>query len=174
MYTIDKLKQELKSHSVHVCHGQHAQHLVALLDLRSQYVYSKVIVAPQSTVGYHHSLGVAGGSTGIVDQRKLLGFIFVIVQMIGSEVQRIFLSEKQIQILTCIRELLVGTTEQTEISERDDALQSGHCFGFQLWPYMVTYKQELSTAVVHDIMNLRGVKLMQDGYSHSTIGENTE
>ena len=94
--------------------------------------------------------------------------------MIGSEVQRIFLSEQQIQILTCIRELLVGTTEQTEISERDDALQSRHCFGFQLWPYMVTYKQQLSTAVVHDIMNLRGMKLMQDGYSHSTIGENTE
>ena len=174
MYSVGEFKDELKHHSVHVSHGQHAQHLVARLYLLAHHLYCEVAVAPQRAVGNHHALGVAGRSAGVVNECQVVGLILVVADVLGSEVERILLSEEPVEVLACILEAVVGACKQAEVCQRDDAFECGHGCCIEFGPHLVAHKEQACTAVVHDVVYLRGVELMQDGYCHCAVGEYAE
>ena len=71
----------------------------------AQYMFCKVIVAPQRPIGYHHSFGEPCGATSVVDERQFVATLFWFVfYVLWSEILWIFLSEIGIQILPGICE----------------------------------------------------------------------
>ena len=111
--TGDKLKQELKCHTIHVSHRKDADDRVARLDLLRQYVLGEVDVAPERTVRYHHTLGETGGSAGIIDERHLLWIlIYIIMYVFLTEILREFDTEHLVEVLTGIGQLVCAGYHQ--------------------------------------------------------------
>ena len=98
----------------------------------------------------------------------------MVAQELGQETAGELLAEEPVQVLACIGELLVARHEQAVVNERDDALQVGHLVGIEGGPHFVAHEQELRLGVVHYVVNLRGMELVEDGHSHSAIGEDAE
>ena len=111
--TGDKLKQELKCHTIHVSHRKDADDRVARLDLLRQYVLGEVDVAPERTVRYHHTLGETGGSAGIIDERHLLWIlVYIIMYVFLTEILREFDTEHLVEVLTGIGQLVCAGYHQ--------------------------------------------------------------
>ena len=53
---VGELENKFKGHAIHVCHGQNAHRVGAVRDMDAYHLIGKVEIAPQGTVGQHHSL----------------------------------------------------------------------------------------------------------------------
>ncbi len=105
MASLDDFEYKLKSHAVHVCHGQNADDRVARLYLLAQYVLGKVGVAPHGAVRYHHAFGESCRAAGVVDERQFVPVLLrIVVDVLLAEVFGIFKAEHLVQVLAGIGE----------------------------------------------------------------------
>ena len=106
---LDEFEDKFKRHAVHVGHRQDTDDRISRLDLLTQYVLSKICIAPECTVWNHYSLGETGSSAGIVDHSQLIRILFhIVVDMVFAEVLRILDTEHLVEVFACISQL-VGT-----------------------------------------------------------------
>ena len=88
-----------------------------------------------------------------------------------AEVFGELLAVELIKVLTGIGKL-VGTAHHERIVRIvDDSLQIGHRLRIDDRCHMVTYEKQPCFGVVHYVVDLLGVELMENGYSHSPIGQ---
>ena len=106
---LDEFEDKFKRHAVHVGHRQDTDDRISRLDLLTQYVLSKICIAPECTVWNHYSLGETGSSAGIVDHSQLIRILFhIVVDMVFAEVLRILDTEHLVEVFARISQL-VGT-----------------------------------------------------------------
>ncbi len=171
----DELEDELERHAIHVSHWQDADNRVAALEFLAQYVAREIDIAPEGTVGNHHTLGESRGTAGVVDQRQFFGTLLdVIADMFLTEIFGILDAKQFVEVFTGIGEFVGTRHHQRVVGDVDDTLQSRHLRGVDLCSHDIAHEEQFGIAVVHDVVNLVGHELMQDGHSHGTIGEGGE
>ena len=69
--------------------------------------------------------------------------------------------------------LRVGIQELEGI-DLDDDRKAGHLLLVEPFPDDLVHEQDAGFAVVHQIVDIAGFELMQDGYGHGTVGEGSE
>ena len=104
---LDEFEDKFKRHAVHVGHRQDTDDRISRLDLLTQYVLSKICIAPECTVWNHYSLGETGSSAGIVDHSQLIRILFhIVVDMVLAEVLRILDTEHLVEVFARISQLV--------------------------------------------------------------------
>ena len=171
VHAVGKAEKKLYRQTVHVGHRKNGEHIGAALHLGGQLTQDVVGVAPQRTVGKHHTLGMTRGAARVVDHGQLLRLVLVVVHVLGTEGHGIFLAEHLVQVGTAVSESLGARYTHRQVGQVDDAHQVGHGVGSNLLGHKVAHKQYLRSAVVHDVVYLLAVELMKDGNGHGTIGE---
>ena len=153
-------------------HRKDADDAVTIFHHLAQHTLGKIVVAPDRTIGNHHTLGEACGAARIVDHRQFVTTLLpIIAHMLRPEILGIFRAEEGVEMLPRVGEF-VGTREQQRIvGDMDDSLQIGHLRGIDGGSHHVAHKEQFRLAVVHDVVNLFGQELMQDGNGYSSIGE---
>ncbi len=103
MASVQEFEDKLERHSVHVCHRQDAQHVIATFNLVAQHMLRKIVIAPKGAIRNHHSFRKACRSTGIVNHRHLIGrLLFIIMYVFLSKIFREFLAEHLIEVFSRI------------------------------------------------------------------------
>ena len=107
MASLDELIAELEGHAVHVCHGQDGDDAAAGLQVVAHGLAGEVEVRPQGAVGYHHTLGEACRTAGVVDEGQLVGALLVVVaDVLLSEILGKLLAVELVEVLACIGQLV--------------------------------------------------------------------
>ena len=172
MAAVQELEDKLKGHAIHVGHGQDGDDIVTCLDGLAQYMFGKVIVRPQGTVGNHDTLREAGCAAGIVNHGHFFAILLmIIVHVLFAEVLREFPSVELVQMFAGISQLIGSAHHERVVAIVDDSFQMRHLQGIDNRSHMVANKEQTGVRVIHNVMNLFGHKLMQDGHGNSTIGQ---
>ena len=170
--SVQKLENELEGHAVHVSHGQYADNAVAGFDNLAQHMLGKVIVRPDGTIGYHHTLRESRGAAGVVNECQLVTILFrVIVDVFLAEELGKLLAIEFVQVLAGIGQFVRARHHQRVVGVVDDALQVRHLYGVYLGGHVVTDKQQFGVRVIHDVVYLVCHELMQDGHGNGSIGQ---
>ena len=172
-HAVQELVDELEGHAVHVCHGEHGENLVAGFHILTQHAYGEVVVAPKCAEGNHDAFGVGGGAAGVVQDGQFVGRVAIVVDVVRAEIHGEFLAEETVEVLAGVFHFFGAPNEQFEllVGVAEDALEAGHAVGIELRPHLVAHKEELSLGVVHDVVNLLGVELVEDGHCNGSVGE---
>ena len=169
---MQELKDKFKRHAVHVCHGQHGNHVVAPFHFASQHLLGKLIVRPQCPVGNHHPFRVRGCAAGVVYQSQVIGSRLVgVANVVFAEILGVFTSEEFVQPFASLSQLFCSGNEQGIVPYCYDTFQVRHIFGLEFRPYHVAHKQYFGLRMVHDVMHLFSFELMEDGHSHGTVAQ---
>ena len=172
MTAVEELEDELEGHAVHVGHGQHGYDLVAGLDGLAQHVAGEVVVRPEGAVGDHHALREARGAAGVVDDSQFVGILLdVIVHMFLAEVLGEFLAVELVEVLAGVGELVSATHHQRVVGIVNDTFEGGHRHRVDNGGHVVAHEQQAGLGVVHDVMDLLGIELVQDGNGDGAVGE---
>ena len=98
----------------------------------------------------------------------------MVADMLLAEIFGIFMAKHLIQVLAGISELFATREMKREVGQIDNSLQPVHLIGIHVLYYIVTHKENTGVRMVHDVMNLIGIKLMKDRDNHGTIGERSQ
>ena len=121
----------------------------------------KLYVGEHRAVRDHDTLGEAGSTRCIVDYRKLVGRVLIVVYIIGSERIRILPSKKFIEVLARCDYILVPCIEKLEGIDLDDGMKVRH-FGLgESFPDDIVHKEDLCLGVVHQMVDIAGLELME-------------
>ena len=169
--TREEFEGELECHSIHVGEWQDADD-VGAFQVLTHCLAGEIEVAPQSTIWNHHALREACRSTGVVDESQLVGVFFMVVRhVLLAEILWVLLAEHLIQVLAGIGQLVGARHNQRVVGDVDDALKSRHLCSIDDCCNHVANEQYLRIGVVHDVVNLVGGELVEDGYGNGAIGE---
>ena len=104
----------------------------------------KVVVRPDGTIGYHHTLRESRGAAGVVNECQLVTVLFrVIVDVFLAEELGKLLAIEFVQVLAGIGQFVRARHHQRVVGVVDDALQMGHLYRVYLSGHMVADKQQL-------------------------------
>ena len=169
VHTADELEDELECHAVHVGHGEHGEHTVAGLHILANGINSEVYVAPKGAVGYHHSLAVACGSAGVVDDGEFFCLVLVVHHIFRTEGVGVSLAKEFVQVLACLYKVFGLAVQNLIVVDANDAIEGRHGIRTEVCPFALANEEELALAVVHNVMNLVGVELVEDGHCHCAV-----
>ena len=168
------LVEELEHHAVHVGRREHGHALHAGFQHRAGIVLREVDVGVQGPVRDHHALGEAGGTGGIINKRQLLGAVRVVIQVFGTEVVGIFLAEGLVQVLTYVLTLFGVGIQELEGIDLDDDGEAGHLLLVEAFPDDLVHEEDAGLGMVHQVVDVAGLELVQDGHGHGAVGEGGE
>ena len=173
MYALDELKDELKGHAIHVSHGQQRNDAVTGTDFLTHDLHGELQVAPEGAVGYHHALGLGGGTAGVVEHSQLLGGILVVLDVLGAEVHGELLAEEAVEVLAREPYFIRACDENLifVVGVGEHALQTRHLVGFELRPHLIANEEQLSSRVIDHVVNLLGVEFVQYRHGHGSVGQ---
>ena len=86
----------------------------------------KLAIAPYSTVGYHHTLGIARRTTRVVDDGKFFRTVLIVVDVMLAEVHGELLAEQTVQVLAGISQLLAATGKEMIVDDAQNTLEVWH------------------------------------------------
>ena len=96
MAPVTEGKEELHRHTVHVCHRQDTQQIIARMHFLAQTVHDEFNVSPDGPIGQHDTLREARRTTGIVDESQFLGLVLMVVDVLSAESHRILAAKHKI------------------------------------------------------------------------------
>ena len=94
--------------------------------------------------------------------------------MFLAEVFGILLAIELVQVFAGIGQFVGAADHQRVVGIVDDAFQRGHRLRVDDGSHVVPNEQQTGLGVIHDIMDLLGIKLVQDGHSDGTVGERSQ
>ena len=161
MATLKEFKYELECHTVHVCHRQNADDLVALFEHITEHVHGKIVVAPYCPVGYHDSLGESCSAAGVVDECQFIGALLVVVaDVLSAEKLGVFPAEHLVEVFACVCKFICARQGERVVGNIYDTFKSRHLGGIHLCGDNISHKENLRLTMIHNIMNLFGCELM--------------
>ena len=95
----------------------------------------------------------------------------MIVHMLLAEILGILLAKHLVEVFACICQLVGTRYHERVVGYVDDAFKVGHLGLIDDSSHIVTNKQQFSLAVVYDVVNLVGSKLVQYRHGHSSVCE---
>ena len=91
-----------------------------------------------------------------------------------AEILWVLFAEEAVKVFARFRQHLRARYEQLVVLKLDDALKMRHLVGSKVWPNLVAYEQQARVRVVYDVVNLRGLELVEDGDGDSAVAEYCE
>ena len=171
---VEELEDEFEGHAVHVGHGEHGNDAVAALHLLAEHFDGELVVGPDGAVGNHDTLGVGRGAAGVVDEGKVVGcgVVGVVDEFLAEEFGVLF-SEELVEALAGFGELFGARNEERVVGDAHDAFEVRHGIGVELGPDHIAGKEDFRFGVVHNVVNLGGLELVEDGYGHCAVAEDS-
>ena len=151
-----QLINKLEGESIHVCHWEQGQHGAAFL--QSKLLVGERDVRPHGTERNHHSLGIAGGSRGVVDDGELVGLVVEEMHVVGGDG------------LFCFRLLAHhGDVHHLAVSHAFVvfSIECRHDFTFDEH----AGEQQFGIRMLGDIGNLLSVEIHKNRYCHGSVSD---
>ena len=173
MASVKEFEDELEGHAVHVGHGEDGERVGTGLDMvASDDRHRKLIVAPEGTVGNHHTLGEARGARGVVDEGQFVGALLgVVADVLLAEILGELVAVHLVEVLARVREFIGTRDHQGIVGDVDDAFQGGHLGRVDGGSHHVAHEEQFGLGVVHDVVNLVGGELVEDRHGYGSVGE---
>ena len=96
------------------------------------------------------------------------------MHIIGCETLGIFLAEQLIEVLACIVELRVVGVENRVIADLQHADEVSEVRRVEILPNSLIDEEQASIGVVHKVVNVVGLKLMENRHRNSSESESTK
>ena len=93
------------------------------------------------------------------------------MQMLRAETVRITLAELFVQVLTYVGEFLGSGIQELEVVDLHHHGQIRHLFGQKAFPDNLVHKEDAGLGVVHQIVDIAGLELVQDGNGHGAVSD---
>ena len=94
--------------------------------------------------------------------------------MLLTEIFGELLAVEGVEVLAGIGQLLRTGEDEREVGTADDTFQAGHGLGIDGTSHIVACKEEFGIRVVHDVVNLFGHELVQDGHGNGSVGQGSD
>ena len=171
MHAYGHLKEELEHHPVHMGRREHGHHVHPGLQHGAGILGGELDVGVEGPVRNHDTLGKTGSAGGIVDDGQLFGAVLVIIEVLRLEVIGITVAELLVQMFAHLAALLAVCIQELEVVDLHHNGQVRHFLRREALPDNVVHKKDTGFGVVHQVMDVSGFELVQDGDGHGAIGD---
>ena len=147
-------------------HGQHGDNSLARM-VREMRI-AEIVGIGECVVGEHHSLGIARGARGIIDDGQVGGIVIRIRHIIGRKTVGMMRSESPFPVLPCLGHPLIAVPEQASIPHIDGRFQGRHHLRCHLLPYILIDKEHHTIRMVGERGDIVRVEVGQQRHRHAS------
>ena len=163
------LEEELEHHAVHVRGRKDDDDVGGVVDHREVLVH-EVHVGPDGAVGDHHALGKTGSAGRIAQDRQVVGFVLVIIEVVGADAARIDLLVHLLQLRPGRFGHSFFQMQDLVVLDLDDGGETGHVLRVQAVPDGPFHEEDLRIGMVHQVVDVSGLEFVQQGDRNGPVG----
>ena len=163
------LEEELEHHAVHV-RGREDDHDIGSVVDHRQVLVHEGDVGPDSPVRNHHPFGETGGPGRVAQDGQFIGFVLVVVEVLGADAARIDLLVHLFQLRPCGLGRAFLQMQDLVVLQLDDRGETGHILGVQTIPDGALHEEDLRVGMVYEVVDVPGLELVEQRDGNRPVG----
>ena len=132
-------------------------------------VVGKLVGVAHGAIVEHHTLGIACGARGVVDDCQVIEVVARISHLLGRHATGVSLLKSTLALLPRLCHSLVAMPQQVAVLHIDGCLEKGHILGIEPFPYIIVGKEQHTVGMGGERRHVRGVEVGKQWHHHSLV-----